>query len=451
MLLDDPRSSFGGAPHRRRYAVPSRRALRSIGFAAVPLFLITLQIVASRNNFEGPLETLWHDYTGVPKSFSTAWAALLLTLVGLTWRYRALVFGAAVLLDAVYAGVRVLLGGRFVLGNGPVVAITGLVLLAWLGWEGKKRADALHAAALGALLILATMVGDVWLRITVLAGPSVQDRYVVLADHAFGEPSWIMGRVLAAAPALASVLHWVYLELPFGAGLVAIWQLRNVVTSDRWPSHYIVRTFLVLGLVGPICYVLFPVVGPIFAYGSFGHQFSLGDYWPHTVPPLDHNPGSMPFDNITPRNCMPSMHTAWATSVFLHSRRAADGSLAPRWLRWLGAFWLAATLGATLGFGYHYGTDLVAGFVLCLALESALREPERGWDRTRAGLVAGGAALLAVLLLSYRYGAEWMAAHPLPAGLMAIGAVAMYARMFWATWFPAPALIGRADPVPVRS
>ena len=44
----------------------------------------------------------------------------------------------------------------------------------------------------------------------------------------------------------------------------------------------------------------------------------------------------------------------WRNSLFVHTR---DGSRA---MRWAGAFWLAGTLTATLGFGYHYGADLLA-------------------------------------------------------------------------------------------
>ena len=64
------------------------------------------------------------------------------------------------------------------------------------------------------------------------------------------------------------------------------------------------------------------------------------------LPPIDRNPLPLPFDAAIPRNCMPSMHTAWALSVFLHTRRDSDGEPAPAWLRWGGAFWLLATLTA---------------------------------------------------------------------------------------------------------
>ncbi|WP_280387886.1 phosphatase PAP2 family protein [Nocardia wallacei] len=416
--------------------MPSKRVLVAAAVAAVPVLLIALQIVASRNGFEGPLQSLWADYAGTPKSVSVPWAGLALALVGLSWRRRFVTLGIALAIDVVFAVVRVLLGGSVTIGNGAVIALTGLALVAWFGWEGRDRRNALHAAALGALLILATKVGDVWLHVTVMAGPDVLDRYVLLADHAFGQPSWLLGQAIdALGPVVYAVLHWVYIELPVAAMVVAAWQLRRVASTGVWPSHYLVRTFLVLGLVGPVVYVLFPVVGPMFAFGPDGHGLQIGNYWPQIVPPLDPAPGVLPFDDVTPRNCMPSMHTAWATTVFLHSRRAADGSPAPRWLRWGGTFWLLATLTATLGFGYHYGADLLAGAVLCLTVESALRAPERGWDRTRIRLVAGGAALLAALLLSYRFLAVVIAEHPIPAGLVMLGAFAAYVWMFHTTWF----------------
>ncbi|MBF6175390.1 phosphatase PAP2 family protein [Nocardia blacklockiae] len=417
--------------------MPSTRARIGLAVGAVPVLLVVLQIVASRNGFEGPLASLWDDYAGTPKSVSVPWAGLALALVGLSWRRRFVTAGLAVAIDVVFAVVRVLSGGSLTVGNGAVITLTGLALFAWFGWEGRDRRNALHAAALGALLILATKVGDVWLHITVLAGPNVLDRYVLLADHAFGQPSWVLGRAVeAAGPVVFAVLHWVYIELPVAAMVVAAWQLRRVASTGVWPTHYLVRTFLVLGLVGPVVYVLFPVVGPMFAFGTDGHGLQVGDYWPRLVPPLEQHPGALPFDSATPRNCMPSMHTAWATTVFLHSRRAADGAPAPRWLRWGGAFWLLATLTATLGFGYHYGADLLAGAVLCLTVESALRAPERGWDAPRIRLVAGGLALLAALLLCYRFLAVWMAEYPLPAGLLVLSAVAAYAWAFRATWFP---------------
>ncbi|AYF77251.1 inositol phosphorylceramide synthase [Nocardia yunnanensis] len=437
MLLDDPRSRYGGAERRPGTWTPSPRARLIAVLAVGAAALLALQFVAARHHFTGPLESIWDDFTGNAKSFTVPWAGLGLALIGLSWRRRGLAVAAAFGIDLVYQGIRTLSGGPLAMGNGPVLVLLAILGLAWFRWQGAERGNALHAGALGMLLVLSSKVADVWLGITVLAGPRVLDEHIVLVDHALGDPSWMLGQLLAwLGPVASAVLHWVYIELPLGAMIVTVWQLRDVVRTGAWPRHYLVRTFLVLGLIGPIFYIVFPVVGPMFAFGADGHAFSLGAYWPNVVPPVDLSPGSIAFDHYTPRNCMPSLHTAWALSIFIHSRRDPfTGAPAPVWLRWGGAFWLVATLAATLGFGYHYGADLVAGAVLCLTVESALRAPERGWDRTRLRLVGAGAALFAGLLLSYRYLSVWFAEHPMPAGMIVLGLLAAYVTAFYRTWF----------------
>ena len=364
------------------------------------------------------------------------WAGLILALVGVNARRRWIALGVAVGLDAVFAAERALRGGALTVGNGPTIVLTALMLVAWLRWSGTERRTALRAAALGALLIVATKVGDAWLEVTILTRPTVLDQYVVLADSALGDPSWVAGRVLdEVGPAASALLHWVYIELPVAAMVVAVWQLRHVA-SGVWPRHYLVRTFLVLGLVGPLIYVLFPVVGPVFAYGVEGEGHQIGNYWPGVVPPFDPSPAAFGFDDETPRNCMPSMHTAWALAVCLHAWRG------PTWLRCVGVFWLVCTLSATLGFGYHYGVDLVAGAVLCLTVEAALRDPKRGWGWFRWRVVGGGAVLLAMLLISYRFLSVAMAQFPVLFGVLVLGSLAGYAYAWFAT-FRGP--VRRAD------
>ncbi|MFE7719929.1 DUF5933 domain-containing protein [Nocardia rhizosphaerihabitans] len=443
MLVEHPRGAAGGAALRNRLREP--RTLAVVGVSSVLALLVGLQIAAFVNGFDGPLASLARDYIGTPKSMSVPWAGLVLALVGVNARRRVFAVFAAVGIDAVCAALRLLDGKPFTVGNGPTIVLTVLAIVAAVRWSGRERTDALKAAALGALLVLATKVGDVWLHVTSAVRPAVLDEYLLLADHALGDPSWVMGRVLdVLGPEVYAVLHWVYIELPVAAIVIAVWQLRKVVPTGEWPSHYLVRTFLVLGLVGPLFYVLFPVVGPMFAFGADGHGFQVGNFWPTALPPIDRSPAALPFDAFTPRNCMPSMHTAWALSLFIHTRRDVDGSRAPAWLRWGGAFWLAATVAATLGFGYHYGVDLVAGAVLCLTVESALRAPERGWGAFRVRMVGFGAVVFAGLLLSYRYLAVPMAEYPVLAGAIVIGLLAAVAAAFHATWFaaaPRPAMV----------
>ncbi|MCA1005903.1 phosphatase PAP2 family protein [Rhodococcus hoagii] len=396
--------------------------------AAGVAILIALQMFASSHGFEGPLTSLLNDFVGTPKSASVPWAGLALAMVGLTNRQRVLALSSAVGIDVVIAAIRYLAGGPLTVGNGAVIVLTAIGVWAGWKWSGEQRRNALMGVGLGALLIVATKFGDVWLHITVLAGPEVLDQYVQLADHALGNPSWVMGNIVDATGSVGyAVLHWVYIELPVAAIVVALYQLRK-----GWPSHHLVRTFLLIGLIGPVFYILFPVVGPIFAFGADGNGFQVGDFWPSVVP-FDLTPSAMPFDDATPRNCMPSLHTAWALALFLHSRQG------PRWLRWGGTFWLVCTLSATLGFGYHYGVDLIAGVVLTLTLESALRAPERGWGAFRVRLVAGGAVLLAALLLSYRFLAVEIAEYPIVSAPLLLGVPALFAYAYWRTFYRAPA------------
>ncbi|WP_378740044.1 DUF5933 domain-containing protein [Nocardia brasiliensis] len=399
------------------------------GIAGVVVVLIAGELMAAHLDALGPLTSLFRDYVGRPKSASTSWAGFLLALVGVTTRVRVLALAAAIAIDLVFVAIRAVEGTLFTVGNGPTIVLTALAVIAAVRWSGVRRRTALRAIAFGALLILATKVGEIWLDITAWACPMVLDPYAQLADHALGNPSWVVGRALdAAGPAALGLVRWVYFELPVAAIVVAVWQLRGV-TTGVWPRHHLVRTFLTLGLIGPLWYVLFPVVGPVLAYGPQGNGLEIADVWPNIVPALPFSVGPMPFDGITPRNCMPSLHTAWALSLFIHSRRG------PLWLRWGGAFWLVCTLIATLGLGAHYGVDLVAGAALCLTVESALRDPDRGWDHARIRVVALGIVTFAATLLATRYLAQPMADHPIPAGIAILGLLTALSFLFYKTWF----------------
>lgn len=242
--------------------------------------------------------------------------------------------------------------------------------------------------------------------------------------------------------------------------VVALYQLRNVAAERRFPRHHLVRTFLLIGLLGPAIYMIFPVVGPVFAYGtgtdhwasialwspqipSDGH-WAVADLWPKTPPPIA-APHSIPFDTVTPRNCMPSLHTAWATAIFIHSRKG------PRLLRVAGTFWLIATLCATLGFGYHYGVDLIAGVVFTLTIEMAVRTYDRGWDRAGLRLTTYGTAVFVALLLSYALLPVQMGEHPwLVSPLLVLAMLSViygYVRTV-ARWEAAPVPAWEPEPHP---
>ncbi|MFJ2876392.1 phosphatase PAP2 family protein [Streptomyces sp. NPDC086993] len=381
-------------------------------------FLIALEVAARRYGEPGPITDQAREVIFAPKSGTVLYVSMALMMVVLTWRQRFIAVGAAIGIDIVFWLVRWAVDAEMMFGNGALWVTLACAVIAVTRRTGRDRVLLLKGVGLALLLVAGRKTGYTWLLITSKTRPVVLDQYVATADHALGNPSWLVGRMVAASGTVgAHVLEWVYIQLAVAAVVVALYQLRNVAVERRFPGHHLVRTFLVIGLLGPAIYMIFPVVGPIFAYGADGGHWAVADLWPDTPPPVG-IPHSMLFDETTPRNCMPSLHTAWATAIFIHSRKG------PLILRCAGAFWLIATLGATLGFGYHYGADIVAGVVFTLTIETALRSLDRGWDRSGIQLVVYGAAVFAGLLTSYRYLSVEMAGHPWVFGPLLILAMA---------------------------
>ncbi|MFC9467083.1 phosphatase PAP2 family protein [Streptomyces coelicoflavus] len=381
-------------------------------------FLVALEIAARHYGVRGPITNQAREVFFSPRSGPLLYAGLALTMVVLTWRQRLVAAGAAIGIDVVFLLVRWAVGADPNFGNGALWVVLGCAVLAVTRRTGSERTLLLKGTGLGLLLVAGHKTGDTWLLITSETRKTVLDPYVATADQALGNPSWLVGRfVEATEPVGGHVLHLVYGQLPLAAALVGLYQLRHVAVERRFPSHHLVRTFLVIGLLGPAVYMIFPVVGPVFAYGAEGGQWAVANLWPGTPPPTG-APHAIPFDDVTPRNCMPSLHTAWATTLFIHSRKGS------RPMRYAGTFWLVATLTATLGFGYHYGADLVAGVVFALTVEAAMRAFARGWDRAAVRLVAYGTTVFAVLLVSYRYLPVEMAEHPWAAGPLLVLALA---------------------------
>ncbi|MEU5533757.1 phosphatase PAP2 family protein [Streptomyces sp. NPDC020362] len=416
-------------------------------------FLVTLEIAARHYGLPGPISNQARELIFPPKSGPLLYASMALMMVVLTWRQRLIAIGVAIGIDVAFLLVRWAVDARTTeghpFGNGALWVVLGYAVIAFTRRVGRERLLLLKGVGLALLLVAGRKTGDAWLLITSKTRPAVLDQYVATADHALGDPSWLAGRIVrASGPIGAHVLDFVYIQLAVAAVVVTLYQLRHVAVERRFPRHHLVRTFLAIGLVGPAIYMIFPVVGPIFAYGpgafgTGGGHWAVANLWPDT-PPVN-APHPMAFDRLTPRNCMPSLHTAWATAIFIHSRKG------PRILQFGGAFWLVATLGATLGFGYHYGADIIAGVVFTLTIEAALRTLERGWDRSGIRLVAYGSAVFAALLVSYRYLPTVMAAHPWIFGPLLILAMLSVIYGYVRTtnlWEPKAAPAQRPEPQP---
>jgi hypothetical protein len=425
---------------------------------------VALEIAARHYGLQGPITCTLREVILPPKSGGLLYAGMALMLVVLPWRQRFLAIGAAIGIDLLLALVRWAAGlgthGGHPFGTGALWVVLGCGVLAVTRRTGPDRILLLKGVGMALLLVAGRKVGDTWLLLTSKTLPQVLDQYVATADHALGEPSWLVGRIVGATgPIGFNTLDFVYGNLAVAAVIASLYQLRNVAAERRYPRHHLVRTFVVIGLLGPAVYMIYPVVGPIFAYGNGTEhwagvalwaethdtaQWAVADLWPRSLPPVT-TPHLMPFDGITPRNCMPSLHTAWAVAIYIHTRKI------PRAGRYAGTFWLIATLTATLGFGYHYGVDLVAGVVFVLTIEAALRTYDQGWDRSGIRLVAYGFAVFTALLLSYRFLSLEMAEYPWLSGplLLLVMASVIYAYVRTTRrWEPATERSRQPEPQP---
>jgi hypothetical protein len=392
-----------------------------LGAVLVVAGLIGLEVVCARLGLSGPTVQLLHSYVFEEPAAPGIYCGLALVLVLLRPRLRWLAAGAAVVLDAVLAFGRLLAHGHVSsFGSGALIVLTALAVYTVVRLRGPEQVNAMRGLACGMALVAATIVGNVWLEITAQTRPMVLDEYVALADRALGNPSWVMGEVFAplGAPGHYAFLA-VYSMLPVAAVFVAVVQLRH-----GWLRHNVMLTFIAIGLLGPMMYLLFPVVGPAYAFGSSGGSFAAAAQWPQQLPSVI---GAQPlrFDTVTPRNCMPSLHTAWAVVLFVHTRSMG------RWMRRLGAFWLTGTLAATLGFGYHYGVDLVVGAIFALTVEAAMRSRVDGWDRARVQLVAYGSTVITVLLLGVRFASAWISGNAVGVGVLVLSALLGMALGYW--------------------
>jgi hypothetical protein len=181
----------------------------------------------------------------------------------------------------------------------------GLLLLLAAMFDSRARIRFIASALLFPLSYLLILVGN---HLIVRATPHIM-------DAAFGDLGhnislrfyqWTLHQV-----AFYRLLGVVYQALIF---FIAV----TVVSSDRRSTF--LRCAVFAAVVAPLCYVLFPAVGPA----------HVGD--PNAA-----------------RNCMPSLHVTWAILCLLHIARR---------FRWIAAIFLGLTLTAVIGLGEHYLIDI---------------------------------------------------------------------------------------------
>jgi hypothetical protein len=261
--------------------------------------------------------------------------------------------------------------------------VSGLLMLAWRAWResGAERQRVL-AVLLPACLVLGSIpLIFFFLLLTIRLRPYTYDAIAYAADGTLGtQLSFAVGRLFAAAPVLATISLLVYCTLPIAFMVLLVLHVRG----QGPPVYDLLPGFLCVAVCGFLTYLIFPITGPLFVFGD-----SFPNSPPATAAVLA---GPLEVPEV-PRNCMPSLHTAWALLLWWHSRGL-------RWeLRIAAAFWLGFTILATLGFGAHYAFDVIVAFPSTLACRAAcMKSPRRWWT------VAWGFLLTATWLILLGHG-----------------------------------------------
>lgn len=238
-----------------------------------------------------------------------------------------------------------------------------------------------------------------------------------------GQLSQSVEALFLASPLLAQLCFHVYHAVALRLAAILAWR---IAVHDR-PARATVLTFFIAGGLGHVFYMLFPVIGPRFLFGLDGPLGSTASVFPSVVP----SSAALVMPPVipgVPRNCMPSLHTAWALLVFWQSRAfGLRGSV-------LGAFFLALTALATLGFALHYLVDLLAAGPFAVAIHALFTPRSADIERERRhALVAGGVGLLAWVLL-LRFGTSLLLSSTVLAWVFAavvcIPALVLAGRMY---------------------
>jgi hypothetical protein len=198
------------------------------------------------------------------------------------------------------------------------------------GTAKDKYADLCVAAGLPVFLSSLGIFGP----ITVSMRPATIDGLLRSIDLALGLDGFALARLTDCHKAVFDVLAPVYVFLPLVIALA--WVLER--------SRTLLRSSVVGAILAMPLYLIFPAVGPKFAFAGF---------------PLA--PAHVLSSVSGMRNCVPSMHCTWAFLIALNLRDR-------RW-RWLFATYALLMCFATVASGEHYFVDVLAAIPFTLAVQ----------------------------------------------------------------------------------
>lgn len=258
---------------------------------------------------------------------------------------------------------------------GCLLGVSSLFILCFraITRQGAAGRNKLQTLMRGGIFVFMALWSIPLLKMLDRVRPEKLDVFLYRFDSSFGiQPSFAMGRLFAASPALHNFAFAIYLSVALPAAFVYIGHLRH---EGQWPVK-VLQALLLNSAIGFALYAVFPAAGPVFAFPR--------DYPFHQIAFAFAKP--MLFQ-ASP-NAIPSIHTSTALLIWFNSRPWRIG-------RMLAFIFLFFTMVATLGLGEHYIVDLAVAVPYALTIQSLC---VRGFSRKSAlipgALLTGGWLLL---------------------------------------------------------
>jgi hypothetical protein len=301
-------------------------------------------------------------------------ATFVMHLITLDERSRRYLLYAAVPAEAptLLEGV---IGGTPIYPFGLGLALVAVAYRAVLLFSSRGEARSVQGRALFDSLIppFFGLISPVFLACTGTFLPRVLDLRMQQVGGLLGPlpPIWI-GQLFDTLTPLKVLCTIVYGTLPVGIAVV------HAVRFKRDPSETprLLLAFVLIALFGYPLYFLLPMVGPREAWAALNAH---AEFPPRAIPVFEST--SLIVGRLPPRNCMPSLHTAWSLSLLLSCRGLSRRMLS------FGVGWFVCTELATLGLGEHWLIDLVVALPFTFAVYSLTTTVQSSLDWVRRGVL----------------------------------------------------------------
>ncbi|MFZ4577882.1 MAG: phosphatase PAP2 family protein [Myxococcota bacterium] len=251
----------------------------------------------------------------------------------------------------------------------------------------RVRARQFHLRGVGGLMLDAVGFVRDWAPMVLLlsayenalslvakVSPRLADMEIFQLDQLIfsGHPD--MELQVLARPWVNETLALCYDSLYVYPVVLGMWLL---IRGRRMDAREYMASFVLAGYVGWVGYAIVPAVGPRYYFGGV-HEAATqaGGYFYDVALRFSSHQA---YGGILPRNCFPSLHTAWAVVTLVFLWRKA------RWLFWVLCLPLLGLICATVFLRFHYASDLLAGIAVATLVVTLVPRALTGWERTRLG------------------------------------------------------------------